>query len=79
MFFKLFDIHRFTNKNLYDFVERKNTLYGAWNPAVTNVIWTHGHLDPWRAMGIQTDLNRHATAIVIPGKFVRQNKYFKNI
>lgn len=49
-------------------VQQKNTVYGALNPAVSNVVFTHGQLDPWRSMGIQKDLNRNVQAIVIPGK-----------
>lgn len=31
---------------------RKNTVYGGYNPAATNVYYTHGKIDPWRTMGI---------------------------
>uniref|UniRef100_A0AAG5D602 Serine protease K12H4.7 n=1 Tax=Anopheles atroparvus TaxID=41427 RepID=A0AAG5D602_ANOAO len=47
--------------------ERTNVIYGGWNPEVSKVFFTHGHLDPWRAMGIQTDLNEQSPAVVIPG------------
>lgn len=60
----------FTNDTLPSVIQRKNAMYGAMNPAVTNVIFTHGHLDPWRMMGIQKDLNRNAQAIVIPGTLI---------
>lgn len=58
----------FTNRTLPNIINRKNTLYGGLNPAVTNVIITHGELDPWRAMGIQKNLNRLSPVIIIPGK-----------
>lgn len=48
-------------------VERKNVKYGGMNPAVTNVYFTQGAIDPWRTMGIQTDLNDRSPADVIPG------------
>ncbi|XP_052868408.1 putative serine protease K12H4.7 [Anopheles cruzii] len=48
-------------------VQRTNVIYGGWNPEVTNVFFTQGQLDPWRAMGIQEDLNEHSPAVVIPG------------
>lgn len=37
------------------------------NPAVNNVYFTQGQIDPWRAMGIQNDLNARSPADVIPG------------
>jgi hypothetical protein len=48
--------------------ERINALYGHMNPAVTNVFFTQGQLDPWRAMGIQADLNSESPAFIIPCK-----------
>ena len=48
-------------------IARKNTLYGAWNPDVTNVISTHGLVDPWRVMGIQEDINEQSPTLIIPG------------
>ncbi|XP_052890425.1 putative serine protease K12H4.7 [Anopheles moucheti] len=47
--------------------ERTNVIYGGWNPEVTNVFFTQGQLDPWRAMGIQADLNDQSPGVVIPG------------
>lgn len=47
-------------------IERTNVIFGAMNPAVTNVFFTQGQLDPWRPMGIQEDLNENAPAVVIP-------------
>lgn len=39
------------------------------NPAVTNVFFTQGQLDPWRPMGLQEDLNAQSPTVVIPCKF----------
>lgn len=50
-------------------IDRKNVLYGGLQPTITNVIFTHGHLDPWRAMGVQTDLSKSARSVVIPGMY----------
>ncbi|XP_059621345.1 putative serine protease K12H4.7 [Phlebotomus argentipes] len=36
------------------------------NPIITNVYSTHGQLDPWRPMGVQTDVNSFAPTVVIP-------------
>lgn len=51
-------------------INRKNALYGEWNPSVSNVIFTHGQLDPWRAMGVQTDVSRTAPVIIIRGRLI---------
>ncbi|XP_055530179.1 thymus-specific serine protease [Wyeomyia smithii] len=56
----------FNTMQLESNVARTNTVYGHMNPAVTNVFFTHGQLDPWRPMGIQEDLNEHSPAVVIP-------------
>lgn len=50
-------------------VARKNVKYGGLNPQVNNVYFTHGSIDPWRTMGIQTDLNDRSPADVIPGGY----------
>jgi len=44
-----------------------NTEYGGFIPHVDNVVFVHGTVDPWHAMGVMADLNEKATAIVIPG------------
>lgn len=48
-------------------VDRKNVLYGGFQPEINNVYFTNGLVDPWRAMSIQTDLNNRSPADVIPG------------
>lgn len=42
-------------------------MYGGFNPAVSNVYFTHGSLDPWHPMGVLKDLNKHSPSAVIPG------------
>lgn len=48
-------------------VDRTNVVFGGWELDVKNVYFTHGLIDPWRAMGIQEDLNGLSPADVIPG------------
>lgn len=48
-------------------IDRTNVIFGGWNLDVSNVYFTNGLLDPWRAMGIQEDLNESSPADVIPG------------
>jgi len=57
----------FNDETMQINVERKNVMYGDLNPNVSNVYFTHGMIDPWRAMGIQNDLNDRSPADVIPG------------
>ena len=48
-------------------VEESNAYYGATDLDVQNVVFVHGSIDPWHAMGRLTDLNENSPAIIIPG------------
>lgn len=61
------DRFSFTQENIDNNVSRFNVAYGAFEPAVTNTIFVHGELDPWRSIGRQTTLNPSSPAIVIRG------------
>jgi hypothetical protein len=41
--------------------------YGGINPDVHNVVFVHGTVDPWHAMGVLEDLSDAAPAIMING------------
>lgn len=58
----------FTNDTMEEYIDRHNTIYGALNPDITYVLFTQGELDPWRTIGVQTDLNVNSPAFVIKGK-----------
>ena len=62
----------FDKTRMMNNADRTNVIYGGWNPEVTNVFFTQGQLDPWRAMGIQQDLNDQSPAVVIPGTYMRE-------
>jgi len=49
-------------------VYRTNTLYGALDLQVTNVVYVHGSVDPWHVLGITRSSNPEAPAIFINGK-----------
>lgn len=49
-------------------VYRTNTLYGALDLQVTNVVFVHGSVDPWHVLGITHSSNPQAPAIFIKGK-----------
>lgn len=63
-------IFRFNNSTYQNSLDHTNDLYGGFSPAVTNVYFTHGSLDPWHRMGIVSDLNEHSPSSVIPGKVI---------
>ncbi|KAK8788222.1 hypothetical protein V5799_022004 [Amblyomma americanum] len=48
-------------------VRRTNTFYGGFHPAVHNVTFPNGSIDPWHALGITEDLAHDVTAIFING------------
>ena len=51
-------------------IERTNTIYGALDlpDVVSNVVFVHGSIDPWHALGITKSNNKEALAIFINGK-----------
>lgn len=52
----------FTNKTIYNNAEETNKYFGGLDPDTSNVYFTHGQLDPWRAMGLQEE----GKATIIP-------------
>ncbi|XP_023014735.1 putative serine protease F56F10.1 [Leptinotarsa decemlineata] len=63
---------------LQDAVERTNIMYGALNIDVTNVVFVHGSVDPWHALGITKTLENRAPAIYIEGGAHCSNMYPKS-
>jgi len=57
----------FKEKYIEEIVENSNSYYGAKELDVENVVFVHGSLDPWHAMGRTTDLNEDSPAIMIEG------------
>jgi hypothetical protein len=49
--------------------------YGGLNPDVTRVLYTQGSLDPWHALGRETDLSVDSPVIMIDGKLATSQKY----
>lgn len=48
-------------------VERTNILYGGLHLSATNVVYVHGSIDPWHALGITNSSNIQAPSIYING------------
>lgn len=44
-----------------------NVIYGAFDNHVGNVVYVHGSIDPWHALGITKTLREDAPAIYIEG------------
>ncbi|XP_066146398.1 putative serine protease F56F10.1 isoform X1 [Euwallacea fornicatus] len=56
------------NSTYLDYVtERTNTLYGALDIEVSNVVFVHGTVDPWHVLGITSTVTQNAPAILIKG------------
>ncbi|XP_015116043.1 putative serine protease K12H4.7 [Diachasma alloeum] len=56
-------------------VERTNTLYGGLHLEVTNVVYVHGSIDPWHALGITKSSNPNTPAFYINGTAHCANMY----
>ncbi|XP_046734543.1 putative serine protease K12H4.7 [Diprion similis] len=59
-------------------VERTNTIYGAFDLDVSNVVFVHGSIDPWHALGKIKSTNPQAPAIYINGTAHCANMYPKS-
>lgn len=57
---------QFTNEFINQQIDQTNAVFGGLKPEVENVYITHGQLDPWRAMGIQSP----EEATIIPCKLI---------
>jgi len=57
----------FSHGRLEDLMAATNAEYGGFFPQVENVVFVHGSIDPWHAMGVLEDRNERAPAIYING------------
>lgn len=48
-------------------VNETNKFYGGLRPATTNVLYIHGSIDPWHALGLTKSKNPHTPTIYIEG------------
>ncbi|KAG8322017.1 putative serine protease K12H4.7 [Homalodisca vitripennis] len=58
---------KFTDKEIYDGAYRTNAIYGGLDLQATKVVYVHGTIDPWHALGITSTAVSGATAILING------------
>lgn len=66
---------RFTADFLNKVIDRTNNNYGALNPATTNVLFVHGSIDPWHALGLTNSTNKQLPTIFIEGTAHCANMY----
>ena len=59
-------------------IAQTNIEYGGFTPAVSNVVFVHGSVDPWHAMGVLEDLTPQATSIYITGRVVASSLLVAN-
>jgi len=65
----------FTKELLYRAVERSNTIYGGLDLKATRVVYVHGSIDPWHALGITKTRSPQSPAIYISGTAHCANMY----
>lgn len=56
-------------------IDRTNIAYGGLDLALSNVVYVHGSVDPWHALGIWKTTNDAAPAIFIEGAAHCANMY----
>jgi hypothetical protein len=70
-----FFFFRFSDSLLNNAVQRTNILYGALNVNVGNIIFVHGSVDPWHALGLWSNTPENAfETIFIRGMFCLSKK-----
>ena len=67
----------FTLDYIEELVQGSNDFYGGTDLNVQNVVFVHGSIDPWHAMGRLTDLNENSPAIVVPGNAISLAIFYK--
>ncbi|XP_073975954.1 putative serine protease K12H4.7 isoform X1 [Rhodnius prolixus] len=66
---------RFNGELLDLGIQRTNTIYGDFHLSVSRVLFVHGSIDPWHALGITSSKNPEAPAIYILGTAHCANMY----
>lgn len=66
---------RFDSNFLNTSIKSTNDFYGALNPNTTNVIYVHGSIDPWHALGLTQSTDPSRPTIYINGTAHCANMY----
>lgn len=71
-----FEHFSFNNDALMSGVDRTNIIYGALKPTTSNVLYVHGSIDPWHALGLtETGFSQPQPTIYIEGTAHCANMY----
>lgn len=63
---------------LSESIKETNDFYGALRPKTSNVIYVHGSIDPWHALGLTASNNTELPIIYIEGiSFVISNRHIQ--
>lgn len=60
-------VYRYDAKQVVRGVKRTNTIYGGLQLQATRVVFIHGSIDPWHALGITHTIKQDSPAIYIRG------------
>ena len=66
---------KFSGELVEEGVMASNTEYGGLEISVSNVVFVHGSIDPWHAMGVLESRSESAPAILISGAAHCANMY----
>lgn len=56
---------RFTLNSIQANTEETNRNHNSLTPDVTNIFFTHGEIDPWRPMGVQSNVNADTPVVIL--------------
>jgi hypothetical protein len=60
-------VYRYDAKQVMRGVKRTNTIYGGLRLQVTRIVFIHGSVDPWHALGITRTIRQESPAIYVRG------------
>lgn len=66
---------KFNRTFINEAIDRTNNIYGDLDIEVSNVVFVHGSIDPWHALGITKTIEQNAPAIYIEGTAHCANMY----
>lgn len=67
-YYYLLFICRYDSDFLSESIEATNDFYGALKPQTKNVLYVHGSIDPWHALGLVNSTNSALPTIYIEGE-----------
>ena len=68
-------LYSFDDKYLNESINKTNKFYGGLHNPTTNVIYVHGSIDPWHALGLTNSTDPKMPTIYIEGTAHCANMY----